>query len=85
MARDHTAQPKQRLANQGKTTTVLVHVFRGVLRLSVLSATQTHTVWYSSRGALLCLQQSKLKITMDLGLESDFDIQVQVQPQPQRV
>lgn len=34
VARDHTAQPKQRLANQGKTTTVLVHVFGGLLRLS---------------------------------------------------
>lgn len=31
------------------------------------------------------IQQSQLKVTMDLGLQRDLNIQVQVQPQPQRV
>lgn len=37
------------------------------------------------RGESKHLQQSQLKITMDLGLERDLNIQVQVQPQPEGV
>lgn len=54
-ARDNTVQPNQRLAHQGKTTTVMVHDF-WLLVLVPVHATHTHTVWYSRLvGCCLCL------------------------------
>lgn len=72
IARDNTAQPKQRLANQGKTT-VLLHDFFWLLVLVPVRHTNTHCLVFESRGVCcLCLTVFSLLLAAVHGAPSNF-------------